>query len=81
MLASGLSPLEALVANGGTATASLYGWPEPHPDDASHAGTVAAAEALTDRLATDAYAAPRHERAHLAHLLTRAEAATGLGGK
>lgn len=48
-----LSPLEAVVANGGTETAALYGWSEPYPDP--DPGRAAEAEALTDALAAPAY--------------------------
>lgn len=77
VLATGLSPLEAVVANGGAETAALYGWPEPYPDP--DPGRAAEAEALTDRLAAPAYgtlSAGEHES--LLELLDRAAAAAGL---
>ncbi len=79
VVASGLSPLEAVVANGGPETAALYGWPEPYPEP--DARRAARAEALTDRLAAPAYGAlGEAERASLLELLDRAAAAAGLTG-
>ncbi len=79
VLASGLHPLEALVVNGGSATASLFGWPEPHPDPAGLVAAAADAEAITDRLAGCAYTnLTTPERERLAQLLEKAAAAAGL---
>jgi hypothetical protein len=49
--AEGLSPLEAILSGrGGTANATMFGWPEPFPDPAPFAARRAAAEAKTDEL-------------------------------
>jgi hypothetical protein len=78
VLASGLSPLEALIVNGGAETAALYGWSQPHPDPAVLAAAVGAAEALTDQLAAPAYAVlSATERETLAGLLEAAARAAG----
>jgi len=79
VLAPGLSPLEAVVANGGTETAALYGWSEPYPDP--DPGRAAEAEALTDALAAPAYdALSPGERETLLGLLDAAVVAAGLTG-
>ncbi len=78
-LATGLSPLEAVVANGGTETAALYGWPAPYPEP--DAGRATRAETLTDRLAAPAYGTlSTGERESLLRLLDAAAAAAGLTG-
>lgn len=61
VLASGLSPLESILAlaeerGGGPARAQRFFWPEPYPDVAHLAGRRAEVEALTDRIAGPAYA-------------------------
>ncbi len=79
VLASGLHPLEALVVNGGSATASLFGWPEPHPRPLELTAAAVAAEAITNRLAAGAYLAlTAPERDRLAVLLKAAASAAGL---
>ncbi len=55
ILASGLTPLEAVVVSGGTDAAALYGWPPPYPDPKPLRGRHAAGVALTDRLVAHAY--------------------------
>ncbi len=79
VLATGLTPLEAVVCGGrGVANARLFGWPPPYPDPAPVEGRREAAEALTDELAGRAYAAlDEGERDELADLA--GTAAAGLG--
>jgi hypothetical protein len=55
VVASGLSPLHAVLASGDAAQAKQFGWPEPYPVVAADA--KAAAEQLTDELLTGLYAA------------------------
>ncbi len=58
VMASGLTPLEAVVAGSyGAGNAQFFGWPEPYPDPAPLVSRRAAAESLTDRLAAPAWAA------------------------
>ena len=61
VLASGVTPFEAVLAKGGAANAQLFGYDEPYPDvDAltqRTASALAAAETLTDRLVAPAFAA------------------------
>jgi hypothetical protein len=62
VLASGLTPFQAMLAGrgpaGGTANATFFGWPEPHPEvtDAMRAAWVRA-EDLTNDLVEPAYRA------------------------
>ena len=63
VVASGLQPLDAVLASGGEAQAALFGWPAPYP--AVEADAKAPAEALTDTLLAGLYSA----------VLTEAEAA------
>lgn len=70
--AEGLRPLEAIMAGPyGETNAKFFGWPEPYPvvdDDVRDRWN--AAEALTDRLVTPAFAAlPEADRVELAGLL------------
>lgn len=55
ILAEGLSPMEAMVVHATSVAASLFGWPEPHPDPDSLRYRYAAARALTERLVAPAY--------------------------
>jgi hypothetical protein len=57
VLASGLSPLEAVLTAGGAGNATFFGWPEPYPDVTALADRRAAADALTDELAGTPWAA------------------------
>ncbi len=76
VVASGLTPLEAIVAGpGGTANAEFFGWQGPFPDPAPLAGRRQHAEDLTDDLmAVPAGALDPGERAEFADLVTRATA-------
>ncbi len=76
VLASELTPLEAVLTAGGPGNASFFGWPEPYPD-VSHligrTGRRAAADALTDQLAgTPWLALDESAFAECADLLDRA---------
>lgn len=75
--ASGLSPIEAIIAGpGGEANAAMFGWPGPHPDPAPLAERRAEAEAVTDRLsAADLEVLDAGARARLVELVTAAVAA------
>ncbi len=79
VLATGLTPLEAVIAGKhGTTNAKFYGWPEPYPDPEPIEGRREAAEALTDELAGAAYAAlDEGERDELADLAGTALAGLG----
>lgn len=70
VVASGLSPRDAVLAHGGDKEAKLFGWPEPYPSVEPHA--KAAAETLTDTLLTAHYAASlsADEVAELARLVS-----------
>lgn len=74
VLATGLSPLEAVVTSHyGVKNAEFFGWPEPYPDPVPLEGLRDAAEALTDELAAPAYAAlDEGERDELADLAATA---------
>jgi hypothetical protein len=66
----GLTPLEAVIANGGADNARFFGWSEPYPDaDEDTLARMERAETLTDDLASLAYAgldaAQREEFAEL----------------
>ncbi|MGH9013355.1 MAG: hypothetical protein ACRDZ1_05400 [Acidimicrobiia bacterium] len=77
MLASDLTPLEAVIASGGPDAAALYGWPEPYPDAASLTERHTAAIRLTDRLVAPAYATlDEREGAKLLAMLDELGAAT-----
>ncbi len=71
VLASGLTPLQAVLAwVGGTGNATFYGWEEPFEDASMHVAARAAAETLTDRLIAPAYDVLSHdERRELLDLL------------
>ncbi|MGH9027491.1 MAG: SCO6745 family protein [Acidimicrobiia bacterium] len=56
VLASELTPLEAVIASGGPEAAALYSWPPPYPEVEPLRERHAAAVALTDRLVASAYA-------------------------
>lgn len=61
VLASGLSPLESILAlaeerGGGVPRAQRFWWPEPYPEVTHLVGRRAEVEALTDRIAGPAYA-------------------------
>lgn len=74
VVASGLTPLQAVLAGpGGTGNASFYGWEEPFEDISGHQLARGEAEALTDRLVTPAYDVLGHdERLELLALLSDA---------
>ena len=74
VLASGLTPLQAVLAgSGGSAGASFFGWEEPFESVADKTVARAEAEALTDRLLAPAYdVLGRDERIELLALLQRA---------
>jgi hypothetical protein len=56
--ACGLTPLEAVIANGGEDNARFFGWPEPYPvPDEEILERLERAELLTDDLAAVAYEA------------------------
>lgn len=56
--AAHLSPLEAILTGpGGVTNAAFFGWPEPYPDVAALTTKRAEAEAATDLLAEQPYAA------------------------
>lgn len=70
VMASGLTPLEAVMVHGGATSAALYGWPEPHPDPEPHRAAHAHAEELTDRCwARDLAVLTAGEREELAAVL------------
>jgi hypothetical protein len=78
VLAAGLAPLEATLAgSGGADVARFFGWPEPFPEvTAAVRERRERAEALTDELASPAYAAlSADERAELAELCAAVKAA------
>ena len=54
VLAAGLSPLDALIANN-SAMAPMFGWPEPYPDPEPFRPAYAEAEATTTRLVAPAF--------------------------
>lgn len=60
--ASGLSPLEAVLAGGGAGNATFFGWPEPYADDSALAERRAAAESLTDEMAGVAWVGALDDR-------------------
>ena len=75
VIASGLAPLQAILAGaGGSGNAAFYGFEEPF-ESAGHLATARAeAEALTDRLVAPAYDVLSHdERLELLELLTAAQ--------
>jgi len=78
ILASGLTPLEAVVVSGGPDAAALYGWPAPYPDPESLRERHAAAIALTNRLVADAYAG--FDDVEAADLLARVAGAQDAAG-
>jgi len=55
VLATGLSPLEALMVDH-PEFAAVYGWPEPYPDALQHRAAHAGAVVVTDRLMEPAFA-------------------------
>jgi len=71
VVASGLTPLQAVLAGaGGTGNAGFFGWEEPFEDVSGHQIARSEAEALTDRLVTPAYDVLGHdERLELLALL------------
>ncbi|MFM8267058.1 MAG: SCO6745 family protein [Ilumatobacteraceae bacterium] len=73
VLASGLSPRDAVLASGGTAHAELFGWRGPFPD--VDPGRRAAAEELTDQYVERLYRSvlADDEIAELVHLVGRLE--------
>lgn len=79
VLASGLEPLQAVVAGPyGTSNAKFFGWPEPWPDPAPYVERWAEAERRTNELAARAYEVlDEAERAEYVELVTRATAALG----
>ncbi len=54
-LASGLTPLEAILTKDGPDRAKMFGWAEPFPDVSALVDRRNAAEDLTDRLCAPAY--------------------------
>jgi hypothetical protein len=78
VVASGLSPLQAILAGGGEGGpghATFYGWEEPFEDVSGLAVARSEAEALTDRLVTPSWDVLGHdERVELLDLLTEATA-------
>ena len=57
VLASGLTPLQAVVAGPrGAVNARFFGWPQPYPDPTAYRAARERAEALTDELVAPAYA-------------------------
>lgn len=74
VLATGLTPLEAVLAGeGGEPNAAFFGYPPPYPPVAGLAERRAAAEELTDRLMAPVYdVLTAAERAELADLLAAA---------
>ena len=77
VVASGLSPLQAILAGrGGQGNATFFGWEEPFEDSSGHAVARSEAEALTDRLVAPAYDVLGHdERLELLDLLRQAAVA------
>jgi hypothetical protein len=81
VLATGLTPLEAVLAGpGGAGNAAFFDWPKPYPDvDDALRTRWAAAEALTDVLVAPAYATLTDDEAgELSALLKHVLAHTGL---
>jgi hypothetical protein len=81
VLASGLTPLEAVLAGpGGAGNAAFFGWPEPYPQvDEGVRARRATAETLTDALVAPAYATLTDDEAgELSRLLKAVLAHTGL---
>ena len=76
VVASGLAPLQAVLAGpGGPGNATFFGWEEPFEDVSRAMPTRAAAEQLTDRLMGPAYDVLGHdERVELVSLLHAASA-------
>ena len=76
VVASGLSPLQAILAGaGGTGNATFYGWEDPFEDVSGLVTARSEAEALTDRLVTPSWDVLGHdERVELLALLTEASA-------
>lgn len=71
VMASGLSPLEALVVHDGVDAAAMFGWPGPYPDPAGLTAAHTRAESLTDEMATrDLAVLDADERREFATLLT-----------
>lgn len=81
VLASGLSPLEAIVAGPeGEPNARFFGWPQPYPEVEPLRARRSRAEDLTDALVAPAYAVlDPDERAELAGLVAAVDAAVGGG--
>lgn len=81
VVASGLTPLEAVVVSGGSDVAALFGWPPPYPDPAPARARHSEAQALTDRIVTPAYAVlDDAERDAFRTALHSAVTAAGLDG-
>ncbi len=74
VVASGLTPLQAVLAGpGGPGNASFFGWEEPFEDITGQSRARSEAESLTDRLVTPAFDALGHdERVELLGLLQAA---------
>lgn len=74
VVASGLSPLQAILAgSGGSRNASFYGWEEPFEDVSGLTRARSEAESLTDRLVSPSWDVLGHdERVELLALLTDA---------
>jgi hypothetical protein len=77
VVASGLTPLQAVLAGpGGTGNAGFFGWEEPYEDVSGIAVARSEAEALTDRLVTPSFDVLGHdERLELLVLLQAASTA------
>ncbi|MEK7423771.1 MAG: hypothetical protein AAB131_08000 [Actinomycetota bacterium] len=71
VMACGLTPLQAVLVDGGPDTAMMFGWPGPFPDATQFAALHAQAVVTTDRLTEhDLATLTAAERAELAGLLT-----------
>ncbi len=80
VVASGLTPLQAVLAGpGGTGNAGFFGWEEPFEDVSGMVLARSEAEALTDRLVTPAFDVLGHDERleFLALLQAAAESAFG----
>ena len=76
--AAGVTPLEAVLANGGEGVASFFGHQPPFPDVAGLTEQVAAAEEMTNHIAAQPYEAlDPSERARFVELVGAVRAAIG----
>ncbi len=73
VLASGVTPYQAVLLGGGPGNAAFFGYPEPHPDVEEHRAKYDASEEITDRLAARAWRVlDESERTECAALLEAA---------